>query len=83
MEFGHTRVIYGNGFVDSGGSPRGQVGQSLNNQQFSKCYCKCLVTLHEIYRPPSALSNSLSTLMKLLSQLKYNEIVLVGDLNWD
>lgn len=35
------------------------------------------------YRPPSAPSNSLSTLVKLLSQLKYNEIVLVGDLNWD
>ncbi len=35
------------------------------------------------YRPPSAISNSLSTPVNLLSQLHYNEIVVVGDLNWD
>ena len=35
------------------------------------------------YRPPSAIGNSLSTLVKGLSQLQSNEIVVFGDLNWD
>ena len=35
------------------------------------------------YRPPPAIGNSMSTLVKSLSQLQYNEIVVVGDLNWD
>ncbi|XP_059186340.1 uncharacterized protein LOC131969177 [Centropristis striata] len=35
------------------------------------------------YRPPSAPKNALSSLVKFLSQLKYRELLLVGDLNWD
>lgn len=35
------------------------------------------------YRPPSAISETISTLMNLLSQVICNETVIVGDLNWD
>lgn len=35
------------------------------------------------YRPPSANSSTLSSLRDFLSSLNYNEIVLLGDLNWN
>lgn len=41
------------------------------------------VTVVGCYRPPSALSTALQTLIQLLSRLDYSEIILAGDLNWD
>jgi len=41
------------------------------------------LTLVGCYRPPSANAEALSSLMQLLAQLKFKEIVLVGDFNWD
>ena len=35
------------------------------------------------YRTPSAVSGALPTLMQLLSGLNFNEIVVIGDLNWN
>ena len=41
------------------------------------------ITVVGCYRPPSAISCTLPSLMELLSGLKFNEIVLIGDLNWN
>ena len=41
------------------------------------------LTVVGCYRPPSATNDTLSSLMQLLSQLQFKEIILVGDFNWD
>ena len=35
------------------------------------------------YRPPSASKHALSSLSESLANVKYNELVVTGDLNWD
>lgn len=50
------------------------------NVEISKGLC---LTVVGCYRPPSASQEALQSLTHLLSSLKYSEIVLVGDLNWD
>ncbi len=41
------------------------------------------LTVVGFYRPPSTTSNTLSSLMQLLSQLNFKEIILVGHYNWN
>ena len=41
------------------------------------------ITVVGCYRTPSAVSGALSSLMQHLSGLNFNEIVVIGDLNWD
>uniref|UniRef100_A0A3P9IXQ6 Reverse transcriptase domain-containing protein n=1 Tax=Oryzias latipes TaxID=8090 RepID=A0A3P9IXQ6_ORYLA len=41
------------------------------------------ITLVGCYRAPSADGSALPSLMELLSSLKYNEVVIIGDLNWN
>ena len=42
----------------------------------------CFLTIVGCYRPPSASSETLSSLTTHLSTLAFNEILLTGDLNW-
>ncbi len=41
------------------------------------------LTLAGCYRPPSAISDSLVLLQQQLSTINFNELLLVGDFNWD
>ena len=41
------------------------------------------VTVVGCYRPHSAIAEALTSLTQLLVDLNYNEIILIGDLNWD
>uniref|UniRef100_A0A669EJS2 Reverse transcriptase domain-containing protein n=1 Tax=Oreochromis niloticus TaxID=8128 RepID=A0A669EJS2_ORENI len=41
------------------------------------------ITAVGCYRPPSAVKETLVSLKHLLSKLKYNELLMAGDLNWD
>lgn len=43
----------------------------------------CIMTIVGCYRPPSALIDTLPSLSDSLSTVKYNELVFMGDLNWD
>lgn len=43
----------------------------------------CLLTVVGCYRPPSALSDTLESFAKCMAKLNYNEVVIVGDFNWD
>ena len=43
----------------------------------------CVISVAGCYRPPSASKDTLSSLSDCLSSIKYNELVLMGDLNWD
>jgi len=41
------------------------------------------ITVVGCYRTPSAVKDALPSLMQLLSDLNFNEIVVIGDLNWN
>ena len=41
------------------------------------------LTIISVYRPPSAVSETLVNLIELISKYTHTEIVLLGDLNWD
>lgn len=42
-----------------------------------------VLTVVGCYRPPSAPKDTLSSLSDCLSSIKYTELALMGDLNWD
>ena len=43
----------------------------------------CVMTVGGCYRPPSALKDTLLSLSDCLSIINYNDLLLMGDLNWD
>lgn len=44
---------------------------------------KCAIAVAGCYRPPSASKDTLSSLSDCLLSVKFNDLVILGDLNWD